>query len=445
MEYDPKNKKGEFSARQLSLLARGLKWYREAFRKDSRPRSWVKIAEDILTWDTAIEFFPELSDADSASSESSGKKVDSGWPITGQTLERWVVGISSTRGKRRHTRPEHRKLEAIAAFLIAKRFVLEDQLVARVDDPALPLALLPWTSNQRLYAEFLEDFSPVTTVQVLNSYVLIHEILLQSAEADSAVRVCHTAMRYHRNSFGDEIEALERWQSKRPYRRTTYHGVSAAISDGVSLQFLQPDNGKYEDAYCALLCQKFSFRKQEINMNNGEFMLAKLDASDRIVDHLRHYTGEVGLTSFFFRAPEKVGRGAKSGRTRKATTSLEIQSMATSPIERFERNLLLIEAARFGDLESARRLLELGADPNFLHQTPQGSALHYAASNCCWEIVELLLASPDVEPLQLDSGGAYPSDLAIGDPKLADRLANFEISFALASSQPYRGHLLRRR
>lgn len=60
MQKDSGSPHREYSELQLEYVEKALRWYRINYGVNKSPRSWLKIAEDIVTWDRAVEFFPEI-------------------------------------------------------------------------------------------------------------------------------------------------------------------------------------------------------------------------------------------------------------------------------------------------------------------------------------------------------------------------------------------------
>ncbi|AXX98085.1 hypothetical protein [Profundibacter amoris] len=441
MEYDANTKKGEFSQRQLALLARGIRWYREAFRSDSRPRSWIKIAEDILTWEGASAYFPEI-DSSKIITGPIGKKADSGWPLSGQTLERWIIGMAGPGGHKRYTRPEHHKLVAISEFLIANRFVVRDQLLPAGDFLALVEALSPWTGKDTFAAKELCLCSPVETLRTTKkSYVL--EVLEFNRINDSAsLRVDISEQWYFTSLFPDAHSVFAMWQKKRPYRKKRFFGVCAPIASGLSIQFFLPEHKRYDDSFCSVLRKKCTFELNHMPENRGEFTLNRLQDSAVMINQLVDKEIDVSLTSHFFSEPSRKDKILTSGGAFRSKIGSKKPSADNVLWEKLQLNMRLYGAVEEGEAEKAAEALENGANANFFHWTSPGCVLHNAAVNCCWDVVKILLSVPDIDPLVEDHDGAYPSDLATADSDLADELFFSELSAARSTGRVYRGHRL---
>lgn len=106
----------------------------------------------------------------------------------------------------------------------------------------------------------------------------------------------------------------------------------------------------------------------------------------------------------------------------------------------FEQTLSLTEAARLGDEERVRELLDAGARLNDVNPQSGMSALHYAASSGARRVVAVLQERDGLFYLQRDKWGRLPSALAYevaDDPELGEMLIEAELAQADEVGVPY--------
>lgn len=238
----------KFSEKQIQLIARSLRWYRDTFRVDNRPRSWVKIARDILEWDEAPKFFPNIHDmTDGAEFEGVKSKEDKGWPLTGQVLERWIVGISGKSGQRRHTRPSHQKLLAISGFLIDQNFLKEEQLYADNKLHVESGIIADWIAPNKGSIDYFLEFSPIVTLRPFYGGYVVQCHKLERSAFGASLDTDLEELWFDETQFSDESDCLSKWQNKKPRKRVQYSGFSIPVGAFTALQFFRPalrDYGK---------------------------------------------------------------------------------------------------------------------------------------------------------------------------------------------------------
>lgn len=408
------------------MIERAIIWYREKYRENSKPRSWRKIAEDIVFWKRAERYFPELK-ADPLQDEASIKgKADSGWPLTGQTLERWIDGMSIGGGKRKHTRPKPQKLLAIAEFLIEKDFLRRQQLEFEDEISSFYRAIqdfmeeAPVNVNAIVKRGHYERFSQTDFFFTCERQEFFHD----EGRDSRVIRARSEELLFKRSQFHDEVAFKQTHGRKRPHQRITRSGLVIPFGYSGAILFLKPTNARYGDYKFQMLGGPPEDREGYAASDFRSILLTYLSDYFSLLENNNEVT-------IWHRAEEprneqatKVGR-AVFGAGRRGEL-----------VEEFGDRL--IKAVWAGDTDDVKLCLALGADPNFRDPRNSACAIHIAAATACEEIADVLLSHPDFDPLVLDGSGFYPSDLATADRDLADKLYRVELKNAEATGRHYR-------
>ncbi|MEO1346383.1 MAG: hypothetical protein AAFV74_19755 [Pseudomonadota bacterium] len=430
----------KFSEKQIQLIARSLRWYRDTFRVDNRPRSWVKIARDILEWDEAPKFFPNVHDmVDAPEFDGAKSKEDKGWPLTGQVLERWIVGMAGKNGQRRHTRPSHQKLLAISGYLIDQNFLIEEQLYAHNRLKAeRDVIANRMASKEYSIASFLA-FSPIITLgQFFGDYVVERQNFVNNADG-TVMDTDLEELWFDETQFSNESDCYSKWQNKKPRKRIQYSGFSISAGPFTALQFFWPVQEDYGKPMSNILIEDVSQEHEKVKRTTVSFRSIKLTQIKNVFK-FNEIKDDPARKSMPLVYEEPIAR--RTRRNRAKTRFIGPGNEETMEVMNYWENIFLFGAAKHGHVDDAETQLQRGADPNFVDPDSGSCAIHFAAAISCHALVDLLQSHEDFDPLVMDKRGFYASDLAIGDTELADKLFEVEVSTARYSRRKYRGHLI---
>ena len=406
----------------VDLLRRRLACYK--FDNDF---SWFEVAQKIVLSDSCLFFFPEVEcleaeDYENANKPSvpsssgrvsgSGKRfrMDHGWPITAQLLEKWV-GPRRPREGWAPSEPAEIKVRCIAGFLVESKWVDSNELSSSQIHFHAAYSLRahfegsvrrtpePWDKVQKTY------FGLTKAAKKL----FVHDLHLKPAAEPGVWHISESINLYGENVPDRGLNPKDVFASRTRTGYRRFYGWAVRTPSGLLLflaDSLQTRNETYTLQAYGLEMDSSEIGKFEVTSSsilvagkmeevfNGPFEYNIYD----LLQYLFEYYKIKRRGTDLLKSPVK---GELLQKNKNNMNSANQQASEE-----------LITACESGDLSAILRALGSGADVNFVDPTTGMTPLHIVSQLNNFDALLLLIRCEDLCYIVANKDGYLPSAIA---------------------------------